>query len=222
MLRTLLASTTAGGIALIAMPALAAGPVPVVQEPIVMAPMPVGTDWTGAYVGAQLGWGWATGELDLNLGSDIDNPDLDGNGVIGGFSGGYRYDFGQWVVGGEIQYDWASIDFDNVNVNVPGGSVNVEVDDITLNSVWRAKALAGYDLGTSLLYGSFGYAHATADFDGDDLDGDGWVIGAGWDYLIRENLTIGGELMYHQFNDFGSKGTDLNATTLQAKMTYSF
>ncbi len=206
-----LMSSAASAIALAAAaPAFAAGPVPVMEEPVVMAPAPMmpSTDWTGGYVGGQLGWGWATGELDLSLGSDVDNPDLDGNGVIGGFSTGYRYDFGQWVVGGELQYDWASLDFDNINVDLPGGSANIEVDDATLTDVWRAKMLAGYDLGTSLVYGSFGYAHATADFEGDELDGDGWVIGAGWDYMIRDNITIGGELMYHQFDDFGSTGTE--------------
>lgn len=234
MFRTITLTTAAGALAIAAAPAFAAGPVPVVEEPVVMAPQPVmmpSADWTGPYVGAQLGWGWASSDLsadpsDFGFPDDTDDfdADLDGNGVVGGFSAGYRYDFGQWVVGGEAQYDWAGVDFDELDISTDNIDLEEELDDEegSLNDIWRLKGIAGYDMGRTLVYGSLGFAHASGEFGGDDIDGDGWVIGAGADYALTENLSLGGEVMYHQFDDFGYDGTDMTFTTLQAKMTFRF
>ena len=89
-----------------AAPAFAAGPTPVAVEPapvIAATPVTFGTDWTGGYVGAQLGY------ADIG-GDDIDGTSLSGDGGLLGLHGGYMYDFGQFVLGGEI--DWDSADFD--------------------------------------------------------------------------------------------------------------
>ena len=235
MFRTFLATTSAGVVALVAMPALAAGPAPVVEEPMVMAPAPIvpSADWTGGYVGGQLGWGWASGDTtvsatDFGLDEFEDEDDfdanLDGDGLVGGFTAGYRHDFGRFVAGGEFQYDWAGIDFDELDVETDNQELNQELDDEegSLDEIWRLKGIAGYDAGRTLVYGSLGFAHASGEFGGEDLDGDGWLVGAGADYAIRENITVGGEVMYHQFNDFGFEGADLDATTLQGKVTFRF
>ena len=200
------------------------------EEPVVMAPAPMmpSTDWTGPYVGGQLGWGWISGDSNLDgsdFGFDGDvDADFDGNGVIGGFTAGYRYDFGQFVAGGEVQYDWAHNEFDELDINTTDidAQIDLEEEAGSLDSIWRVKGIAGYDLGRTLIYGSAGYAHASGEVGGDDADADGWLVGAGADYMIRDNVTIGGELMYHQFSDFGFKGSDLDATTFQAKVTYRF
>jgi outer membrane autotransporter protein len=220
MIRTLTAASTVA-ICMAAAPAFAAGPTPIVEPVVVAPPPPVGTDWTGGWVGGQLGWGWAS--TDLSLEDDIDT-DLDGDGVIGGLTSGYLYDFGNFVLGGELQYDWANIEFDEIDIEGDDFETVIELDDEsgTLEEMFRAKVIAGYDLGSTLVYGSAGYAHATAELAGEDVDGDGWVVGLGADYLIRENITIGGEVMYHQFDDFGGDGLDMDATTLQAKMTFRF
>ena len=61
MFRYVFASTAA--VAALAAPAFAGGPTPVFEEPAVIAPVVTAPvyDWTGFYVGGQLGWGWATG-----------------------------------------------------------------------------------------------------------------------------------------------------------------
>ena len=86
-----LAAVTAFG----TMPALAGGPTEVYTEPTV-APAPVvvaapNADWSGLYVGGQLGYG----DVDASAGG------LDGSGFTTGLLAGYRADFGQFVAGVE-------------------------------------------------------------------------------------------------------------------------
>ncbi len=216
MLQRLLTTTAACGVAIaLAAPAFAAGPTPVVIEQPPMAPVPapvLGTDWTGGYVGGQLGWGWA--------GAENDELEADGDGVIGGLTAGYRYDFGRFVLGAEAQYDWADIELDDAEL----AGADIDLGDATpsLDSVARIKATAGYDAGRALVYGSAGWARATIQADGEDESDDGWVVGAGVDYLLTDRITIGGEVMHHRFDDFNDSGADVDATTLQARVTYNF
>lgn len=190
-------------VATFASPVLAGGPIEVAPEPTVtpvMEPvMMTDVDWTGAYVGAQLGY------------ADIDSngADLDGNGYLGGIHGGYRWDMGQYVVGAELDYDSADIDL--------GG-----LDDATLDDVSRLKLLGGAKFGRSLFYGTVGAAHASATVAGDDLSDTGYFVGAGMDYAINDSWSVGGELLQHQFDDFDDSGVDLDATTIKAKVALRF
>ncbi len=185
------------------MPAFAGGPIEPIPEPIVVAPVaaPVNTggEWGGAYVGAQLGY------------ADIDSNGsaLDGDGVLGGVHAGYRYDFGKAVVGGEIDYDTASIDL---------GAVAGD----ELNSVTRLKLMAGADLGRTLVYGTAGYAYADADVGGASLSDDGWVAGVGADYALTDQWRVGGEILTHGFDNFDGSGVDLDVTTVKAKVSFAF
>lgn len=77
----------------------------------------------------------------------------------------------------------------------------------------------GYKIGRGLLYGTGGYAWADTDALNDD---DGWFVGGGYEHLVTDNIAIGGEVLYHQFDDFGNTGADLDATTVQARATFRF
>lgn len=183
--------------------ALAAGPVfagsldgTAPETPIAQAaPAPIGTgpDWTGFYGGAEIGFG----NVDTNIsGSD--------NDIIGGIVGGYDYDLGQWVIGAGIDYDFA-------NINV-GPAADLE-------EILRLKLRGGYKIGDGLLYATGGYAHADTNTLGDD---DGYFIGAGYEHLVSSNFSIGGEVLYHEFNNFNSTATDIEATTFQVRGTFRF
>ena len=106
------------------------------EAPTVSAPPPAPVysqqDWTGPYVGLQLGYG------------DADAPGLSGDSVFLGFHSGYDHDFGSYVLGGEI-------DFDQTDIDLGGAGID---------SVGRLKLKGGYDLGDTLIYGTAGFAYA--------------------------------------------------------------
>ncbi len=161
-------------------------------------PVMASVDWSGFYAGAQLGY------------ADVDSngAGLDGNGLLGGIHAGYRWDFGQYVAGAELDYDTADID-------LAGGTSSV--DDVA-----RIKLMGGAEFGNTLLYATAGAAYADATVGGVDLSDDGWFIGAGMDVAVSDSLSVGGELLQHQFDDFDGTGVDLDATTIKAKVSLRF
>jgi outer membrane immunogenic protein len=185
--------------------ALAAGPEPVVVEPVIAA-VPVAPFWEGAYAGVQLGY--AYGDFDFD---DAIDGDDDGDGIIGGITLGYLWSVGNgWYLGPEFQYDWADVEVTNSG------------DSASFDEIARLKLIAGYEVaqGQGLVYGSGGIAYSSLDNAGDVFDGfDGsdtnWVLGLGYDHRVGENWTVGGEYQYHDFDD-------LNVNTLHLKAAYRF
>ena len=157
-------------LALATAPAFAGSPAPTIEEPILAAPAPVATspDWTGFYVGGQLGYG----NVDTSVAG------VDGDDFIGGLVGGYDWDLGNWVVGVGADYDFADI------------SLGTAAD---LEQVWRLKTRGGYKIGNGLAYATAGYANADTDTLG---DGDGYFVGAGYEHLITQSFSLGGEVLY--------------------------
>lgn len=164
-------------------------------------------DWQGGYIGGQLGY--ASGDFDLGTFNDLDS-----DGAIGGFTGGYLWDLGDWAIGPELQYD-----FSDLSVNSGGASGKFD-------GIARLKFRAGYDLGDALLYGSLGFAYTN--FDGlsgvtsIDFDDPGYVIGFGYDYRISDNWVIGGEYQWHKFDDFGADGNDVDFSTIHVRAMFMF
>ena len=50
----------------------------------------------------------------------------------------------------------------------------------------------------------------------------GWLAGAGIDYMVGSNVSVGGKLLSHRIDDFDGSGSDIKATTLVAQMSYHF
>lgn len=197
MLKTTTALMTAT--ALMAAPAFAGNVQEPTPEPVIAAPVappaPVGPNWTGFYAGGQLGYG------------DVDTQaaGVDGDGLIGGLIAGYDYDYGNnWVVGLGLDYDLADIDL--------GAAASLE-------EVFRIKSRLGYKIGNGLLYGTGGYAWADTDNLGDD---NGYFVGAGYEHMVTQNVSLGGEVLYHKFDNFGTAGVDVDATTVQARAAFRF
>lgn len=189
--------------ATLAAPAFAGGPTVVAEEPmIVPAAEPyvaAGPDWSGAYVGAQLGYG----DVDSN------GAGLDGNDYFGGVHAGYRWDLGNWVAGTEMSYD-----ANNIGLGA--------VDGDELSDVLALKLTAGREIGNSLVYGTLGAARANASVGGVDLRDNGLVYGLGFDYAVNDRWTVGGEVTEHKFDDFDATGVDFDATTIKAKVGMRF
>ncbi|WP_375174797.1 outer membrane protein [Pseudooceanicola sp.] len=171
--------------------ALAGNPTAAPAEPVITPPAtPVMTtgDWTGGYVGGSLGYG------NWDLGAAT------GDGANLGAFAGYDYDFGSYVLGGEVQY------LGN----------DVTIGGTSLDGVTRVKARAGYDAGPVLLYGVGGYGHAQTGAG----DTDGYVAGIGMDYQLNNGVTLGAEYLYNDFGTVG--GSDLSGNTIEARASWRF
>ena len=182
---------TAGGLA---EPVVTQAPAPV---PIA-APVSTGRDWTGFYVGGSLGFG------DL----DVPNTTGDFEGTTFGGHVGYNYDLGNIVIGGELEI-------------VGTNDFTLDGGDLELDSVLRAKARAGYDAGNYLPYVTAGFAQATVSTDGADLEDNGLFYGVGLDFALSDTITIGGEVLRHEFDDFDGAG-DVTADTFGLRVSYNF
>lgn len=191
-----------GATMLAPLPALAGGMASPVTEPAIVAPpvvaIEVTPDWTGFYAGGALGYG------------NISSTDgiADGSGPLGGLLAGYRWDFGTFVAGVEADYDWASIDL--------GKGAG------TLDDIYRVKLQAGADMGSTLVYGTAGLAWASGEFGGKSGNADGWVAGIGADHDLGNNWTLGGEVLWHSFDDAAGSGVDVDATTAKVRVAYRF
>ena len=128
--------------------------------------------------------------------------------MTGGLHGGYLLNADRFVYGLEGDFDFADIEIDN-NVG-------------TVDRIGRVKAKAGYDLGQTLIYATAGAAYAEAELFGGDFTDWGWVAGAGVDYMVADNVSLGLEALYHDFSEFDDSGTDLSLTMVSAKMAYHF
>jgi opacity protein-like surface antigen len=196
-------TTLAAALAFGAAPALAGGIAEPAPAPAVVpaAPAPaMGGDWTGAYGGVQLEYG------DADLSGVLTE---DGSGALAGIFGGYRYDFGTFVLGAELDLNAADIDLD-----AAGGNID---------TVSRLGLEAGYDAGPALIYGTAGAAIATLDAGNDTLRGDGYFYGVGVDYAVTDRVTVGAELLQHEFEDFDDvNGLDASATTFGVNAALRF
>jgi hypothetical protein len=164
--------------------------------PIAMAPVAVNTggDWTGFYAGGSLGFADASEDADA----------FDDDGVTYGLHGGYDYDFGTFVLGGELEISGFDLE-DGAN---------------TVDSVARAKLRAGYDAGVWMPYVTAGVAQLNVG--GLDLDDTGAVYGFGVDYSYTDNIRVGGEVLQHEFDNFADSGLNIDATTASLRVSFDF
>lgn len=183
-----------------AMPAFAGSlDEPIVAAPPAAVPMPVmvntGGEWGGFYAGGSLGYADVT----------EDAGGFDGDGLTYGAHAGYDYDFGTFVLGGELEIS---------GFDVESGGVDVD-------SVARAKLRAGYDAGNLLPYVTAGYAMLNTG-GGLDADDDGAFYGVGIDYKMTDSIRLGGEVLQHEFDDFDGTGLNLEATTASVRVSFEF
>ena len=167
-------------------PAVAAPPAPV---------MPV-ADWSGAYAGAQIGYGNA-------------DDGVNSTGVVGGVHGGYLHDFGKYVAGGELALSGA-----NINDDPRNGKIDNFAD---------LKLIGGVKQDNWLFYGGLGASHVKGDMAGGISANDTVPMAAlGVRYKLRPNMTVGGEVDYRRGTDFDGTGQDLDLTTVSLTTAFQF
>lgn len=195
-----------GASTLLAAPAFAGGlEQPVVEAEVVPAPVAIvaqpSADWSGFYAGANIGYGKLKGDL---AGTEV----ADADGAIGGVQAGYRWDFGQTVLGVEAAYS--------------GSNVEDSATGVELKNKADLKLQLGYDLGQSLVYGTVGASRAKISDGTTSVSDTGWVAGLGYDYALTEQWTVGGEYLYHKYDDFNDSGVDIDGSTVALRANFKF
>lgn len=173
--------------------------------------VPPAFSWTGCYFGGNIGGAWGHREWhDTVYGLNWSNGDNNGR-FIGGGQVGCNYQFSQFVIGVEGDFDWGSNN-DNNNTFIGPLGHNFAV---TGNDRWVATAAArlGWAWDHTLLYakGGGGWIHnngftVTDLTTGASLSSNtdntrsGWLVGAGIEYAFTNNWTVKFEYDYIGLN----------------------
>lgn len=148
-------------------------------------------DWTGISLGGSLGW------------NDASGPGLlQGEDSSFGLHLGYDRDFGNYVLGGEIELEHSDLNLGTV----------------TVDSVSRIKLRAGYDFGDALGYVTLGGASADTSVGSES----GTVFGLGLSYSVSEQFSIGGEILRQNFDALNGAGGDSDVDSVSVRASFRF
>jgi outer membrane immunogenic protein len=191
----LLSLLSAGLLSLVAGSALAAD---------VVASEPAGgVNWSGAYIGAVAGYGWNKDTYHYFSSS----VDFDVNGFVGGLTGGYNWQKGQFVFGLEGDVSYANIDGSVLKVPfvAPCGD-----EGCTAKIDWfgTGRARVGYAFDNFLPYATGGFAvgHVKGSADagacalvsacGYSDTRWGWSAGAGVEWAMNQQVSFKAEYLH--------------------------
>jgi outer membrane immunogenic protein len=172
-----------------------ARPAPYAPPPPVYAPPPF--NWTGFYLGGNIGGAWANRDVrDPFLGVNFNNGNS--NGVfIGGGQLGYNWQINYFVLGIEAEFDGAANNNNNTGtVFIPGaGTIQV-----TSNNRWITTLAARFGVtnGPWLFYGKAGGGWVGSDFTisnlttgasitGSNDSNSGFLVGVGVEWAFLPN-----------------------------------
>ena len=217
---------TGSVIALMTIHAQAADPVapiapldPVVDESLY--------NWTGGYVGVQIGYGW--GNVDRQVVPAGFANSYSSNGFLAGVHAGYNHMIDRFVLGIEGDFDWTAMDGNDAGA---GGTQ----DAVYFNWMASIRGRLGYAIDRVMIYRTRGAALASVqqmNAAGVPVKIDdtytGWTVGAGVEYAFTDNLTT---RLEYRYTDFGSQGyapaglapfrNDINVHAVRVGLTYKF
>jgi outer membrane immunogenic protein len=118
--------------------------------------------WNGYYAGVHGGWGWGTMRVDDPLFRPSDTrPEYKSDGPIAGGQIGANWQFGNVVVGAELDGSWTSLRSvtSNINPQIPG----IFGNGVEIHALATATGRVGYAMGPWLFYAKAGGAYAYMD-----------------------------------------------------------
>jgi outer membrane immunogenic protein len=224
------AAVLLGSTSALAADAVAEAPV---EMPVEQAPI---FTWTGAYVGAQAGYGWGDSELSTNIAGVGASLPFDPDGFLGGVHAGYNYQFSNDIVlGVEADIDYSDLSGDGT---LDIGGIDTGIDGSSkLEWQGSVRARLGYAVDRWLPYVTGGVAFGKYKHDIDFPDGTsfndddtytGWTAGAGVEYAFTDNWTGRLEYRYTDFGDqdfsnaLGDYNVDLNTHAVKVGISYKF
>lgn len=164
--------------------------------------------WMGPYVGANLGYEW---------GGVTNNP-TNPSGLTGGIEGGYNWQQGQFVLGGETDLELSG--------------ANDTFAAWKFSNPWfgTLRARAGYALNNVLFYGTAGLAYGGLTGEMGAMSEShtlvGWTAGGGMEVGFTRNLSAKVEYLYMSLGstNFGVTGVNngLQSGILRFGVNYRF
>lgn len=177
----------------------AGGLTPVLADPVVIAPA-AESNWSGAYVGGTLGYG----KIEASNGVASESKNAASVGVFGG----YRYDLGNVVIGGELGLGLNKVEL------APG---------IDQDQTISLRATLGTPLNKdTLVYGAVGLVNTRISAGPFSERENGLQLGLGLERKISSKISVGGEITHSKFSNFANSGVDLKDTRLNARVSYNF
>jgi outer membrane immunogenic protein len=157
-------------------------------------------NWTGAYFGVHTGYAFGSVETLSSPDTAAYDQDYDLDFLLGGVQFGYNHQFGNFVIGGEVDAS-----FTDAEESIDPGIGGIEEFQSDLDWLATARLRVGYAFDNLLVYATAGGAAAETD-DQIDLGVDGtlnerrsrkgWTAGAGFEWAFSENWSAKGEYLY--------------------------
>jgi outer membrane immunogenic protein len=171
----------------------------VYREPAVVAPV---FSWTGFYIGANLGYGWGSGDGTITVGGFGSGPiSGDGSGILGGGQIGYNWQAGPWVFGVETDFQ-GSGSKGSVTATAPGWAMVA-----TQKTPWfgTIRGRLGYAFDRTLVYATGGGLYGNAELNGTTTASGSfsssdtfwtWTVGGGIEHMFLPNWSAKIEYLY--------------------------
>ena len=177
--------------------------------PYYTAPEPLSAySWAGPYLGATLGYEWG----------GVDNNPTHPSGIAGGVEGGYNWQSGAFVYGGETDIDLSGADD--------------TLSPFEFSNPWfgTLRGRAGVALNNVLLFGTAGLAYGDLRADSSLLTEShtsiGWTAGGGVEVGFTPHWSVKAEWLYLDLadRDYSLTGTSngLAADLLRMGVNYRF
>ena len=166
--------------------------------------------WQGPYAGINLGYQW----------SSVKNSNTDPSGVLGGGQIGHNWQFGQFVVGGETDFQFTGADdkfapwkFSNPWFGTLRGRAGFAVNNLLF---YGTAGLAYGDLKVENIGTKVTESHVSA----------GWTAGLGVEAAITGNWSARAEYLYVNLSDSNfvltGASNSINSNIVRVGVNYRF
>lgn len=194
------------------------------------APAPVmvaAANWSGFYIGGNVGYAWTDSSFThLETGGSPTSETFSNspNGILGGAQIGARYQFqNNLYLGVEAAFSFRNAD-DQTRTDL-ASTPRHRLSEV--GNIWSLSGNIGYAFGRYIAYAKAGYASTELHYENilistgailgqSTKQVGGFVLGAGLEYAFTNNLSLGLEYSYYNFNvgnqqQYNTSGVAVNA-----------